>query len=373
VVVDLSEDHAVFDSTVRSWLGQHLDLPAIREVVEDEDGDGHPAELWKAASDLGWLAILVPEEHGGLGLGLAEATVVVRALGSGLAPGPYLSTIVAGEAIRRAGSATQLARLLPRLASGETVATFAGAQFSTLRDDALPDVRVDRDDRASGRAGIVPFAAVADHLVLPARDADGRTRLWVVDARAPGVQVDPCGSVDGTWRVGFVRFDGAAAERLERSDHDTVRAVLRCGAVLTAADLVGVAERAHELTIGYVKDRHQFGKPIGSFQAVKHPLADIFVHLTMATKGVLYAADAADHEQADAAIMASVAKAKANVVATDAAAAIVQFHGAMGFTWLHPAHLFYKRAKRQEYEFGDTVWHRERIAALTIAAAETGS
>jgi len=152
-----------------------------------------------------------------------------------------------------------------------------------------------------------------------------------------------------------------AGERLE-GDPDAWRRFVRHGAVLTAADLLGMAGRALEMTVDYAKLREQFGRPIGANQGVKHPLADVYVATTMARKGLFHAADALDRGDRDAFMSASVAKAKCNDAARDATAAMIQFHGAIGFTWPHPAHLFFKRAKRQEYEFGDTSWHRERVA-----------
>jgi acyl-CoA dehydrogenase len=303
---------------------------------------------------MGWLAMLIPEEHGGLGLSLADAVTVLTVLGGGVVPGPYHATILAAEAIRLAGSTAQRARLLPSIAAGRSVATVAGTRLDNLA------ITADRRGRLTGACGAVAFAALADVIVVPVLNGDA-VDLWQVDPRDGDVTVTPCQSVDATSRVGFVTLAAASGERLDGAPDAWPRFV-RHGAVLTAADLLGMAERALALTVEYVRLREQFGRPIGANQGVKHPLVDVYVANTMARKGLFHAADALGREDRDAFVAASVAKAKCNDAARDATAAMIQFHGAIGFTWPHPAHLFFKRAKRQEYEFGDTIWHRERVA-----------
>ena len=340
------------EETTRRWLERHLDLPSVLAVVDDGDGPGHPEAVWRTAADMGWLGMLVPEEHGGLGMPLADAVPVLRALGGGVTPGPYLSTILAAEAIGLGGG-TPASRLLPEIVAGRLIATVAGTRL-----DDLP-VTVDERGRLDGACGAVAFAALADVMVVPTR-RDGAVDLWHVDLRGAGVTVTPSRSVDGTVRVGFVDLEGASAEPLGGAP-DTWWRFVHHGAVLTAADELGVAERALEITVEYAKLRRQFGRPIGANQGVKHPLADVYVATTMARKGLFHAAGTLDRRDRDAFVAASVAKAKVNEAAREATAAMIQFHGAIGFTWPHPAHLFFKRAKRQEYEFGDTTWHRERV------------
>jgi acyl-CoA dehydrogenase len=340
--------------TAARWLERNFDLKALLKLAEDPNGPGHPLEVWNAARELGWLAGLVPEQHGGLGLPYAESMALFQTLGRGLAPGPWMTSVLAAEAIKVAGSEEQQAKLLPGLASGDAMATVAG---SNLQPPAVEF----RGDRLSGFCGAVPYARISQHLIVPVADTAQRgPSLRLVDLKAPGVEIAPMGSVDGTWRLDTVRFNNVPSEPLDQPNAWD-RFVAR-GALLTAADEIGIASRAIEITVDYVKTRKQFDKPIGANQGVKHPIVDAYVATTMARKGLLYAAQLLDQGDPDAAISVSVAKAKANDAAREATAAMIQFHGAMGFTWLHPAHLFFKRAKRQEYEFGDTPHHRERVA-----------
>lgn len=333
----LTDDQREFDSAVRSYLAERFDLAAVRGVVEDPAGDGHPASLWKAAAEQGWLAVTVPEEHDGLGLGLVEAQVIARALGAGVAPGPWRGTVLAAEAIRLGGSAEQQASWLPRLASGGAVGAF------TLRDTAPAALRT------------VEYGAVAD--VVVARTADG---LGLVT----GATVTPQGSYDGTARLATLS-DGTV-EALPGATAEVIAELTARATVLVAADLVGIAREAITRTVAYDRERQQFGVPVGSFQAIKHALADLHVAVTLAEHAVLYASHAVDVGLDGADLAVAVAKAKASDAAFDATAAMIQYHGGIGYTWEHEAHFFYKRAKRLVNQYGDGDVHRARIAELTI-------
>ncbi len=358
----LDDEQRTFAGTVRDFLAHRFDLDKVRSVVEDTAGDGAPAELWKAAGEQGWLAVLVPERHDGLGLGMVDAQVIARELGAGAAPGPWAPTVLAGEAIRLAGSGEQQARWLPRLAAGELAATVALRGEGGRYTAEAPPFEA-RDGRLTGRALPVEYPGVAQTIVVAATDG-----LYLVDPSAAGVTVTPLSTYDGTTRFGAVELDGAEAEFLGA---DGLGALLDRAAVLTASDLAGVAREALRRTVAYDRRREQFGRPVGSFQAIKHALADLHVGVTMAEHAVLYAAHALDSVAerrggSDAALAVSVAKSKAGEVALAATGAMIQYHGGIGFTWEHEAHLFYKRAKRQAAVFGDVAMHRERIAALTI-------
>ena len=334
----LTEEQREFGAAVRGYLADRFDLAAVRAVVENDDPrDGHPATLWKAAAEQGWLAVLVPEEHGGLGLGLVEAQVIARALGAGVAPGPWRGTVLAAEAIRLAGSDDQRSTWLPRLAAGDVVGGYCTR------------------GRAPGLLPAVEYGAVAD--VLIARSADGLA--LVTDGAAT-----PRGSYDGTVRLADVTAGAGTALPGATAD---VRAELTArGTVLVAADLVGTAREALTRTVAYDRERRQFGVPVGSFQAIKHALADLHVAVTLAEHATLYAAHALDARLDDADLAVSVAKAKAGDAAVDTTAAMIQYHGGIGYTWEHEAHLFYKRAKRLAGQFGSADAHRARIAQLTI-------
>ena len=321
----LTEDQQEFGAAVRGYLAERFDLAAVRGVVEDTDGDGNPATLWKAAGEQGWLAVTVPEEFDGLGLGLVEAQVIARALGAGVAPGPWRGTVLAAEAIRLAGTDEQKATWLPRLAAGA-----AGGALAA--------------DRA---LAAVEYGAIADVVVTP----DG---LLVT-----GASSTPRGSYDGTVRL--ADLTGGTVEELAAAPEIRSRA-----AVLVAADLVGIAREALTRTVAYDRERRQFGVPVGSFQSIKHTLADLHCTITMAEHAALYAAHAVEVGAEDAALAVAVAKAKAGDAAVASTGAMIQYHGGIGYTWEHEAHLFYKRAKRLAGQWGDSGTHRARIAELTM-------
>ena len=333
----LTDDQREFDGAVRSYLSERFDLAAVREVFEDATGDGHPASLWKAAAEQGWLAVTVPEEHDGLGLGLVEAQVIARALGAGAAPGPWRGTVLAAEAIRLAGSEEQQAAWLPRLAAGDAVGAF------TLRGSA------------PGTLPAVEYGGVAD--VVVARSGAGL--VLVTDGVATAQ-----GSYDGTTRLASVQ--AGAGEALPGATAAVIAELEARATVLVAADLAGIAREALSRTVAYDKERSQFGVPIGSFQAIKHALADLHVAVTLAEHAVLYAAHAVDVALDGADLAVAVAKAKAGDAAVGVTAAMIQYHGGIGYTWEHEAHFFYKRAKRLAGQYGDADVQRERIAALTI-------
>jgi acyl-CoA dehydrogenase len=348
----LTEEQRALDDTVRDYLGDRFGLDKVREVFEDPTGDGHPGELWKAIGEQGWLAVLIPEEHDGLGLGLVDAQVLARAFGAWVTPGPWRATVLATEAIRLAGAPEQQALWLPKLGSGEAIGTVAvDATSATVTDGKL-----------SGVLNRVEYAAVADVVVVLGEDG----ALYLVDPRGDGVTLTNQDLLDLTTRLGRLTLDGAAATRLAGSTPEIVAALADRAAVLVAADLTGIAREALNRTVAYDRDRIQFGKPVGSFQAIKHDLADLHLGVTMAEHAVLAAAHALDAGLPDAAQTVSVAKAKASDIALEMTAAMVQYLGGIGFTWEHEAHFFFKRARRLAFAFGDASTHRERLASLLI-------
>lgn len=337
----LTDDQREFDAAVRGYLAERFDLDAVRAVFQDGSGDGNPATLWKAAAEQGWLAVTVPEEHDGLGLGLVEAQIIARALGAGAAPGPWRGTVLAAEAIRLAGSPEQQASWLPRLAAGTAVGALA---LRGSADAGMPTVE---------------YGAIAD--VVVARSGDG---LVLLDS----VTATPAGSYDGTTRLASLRA-GSTGQELPGGGA-ALENVTDRATVLVAADLVGIAREALSRTVAYDREREQFGVPVGSFQAIKHALADLHVGVTMAEHAALHAAHAVDDGldgPDEVALAVAVAKAKAGDVALAATAAMIQYHGGIGYTWEHEAHFFYKRAKRLAGMLGDSDRQRERIAALTIS------
>jgi len=364
----LTEDQTALQSAVRDLIAAAAGLDVVRAVSDDPDGDGDPPGLWARTAEQGWPAILVPEEHDGLGLGLLDAAVVVRCLGAGVVPSPLLPTLLGVEALVRAGSPEQRKAWLPRVAAGEVRLSVAlpgatsGAGVSVTAADSP-----DGTTLLTGTALQVEYAHLAERLVVAATDPGGTgAGLWLVDPAAPGVTVTRTPVLDGTARPATVTLDGAAGERLAGADGAAVADLVDRGAVLTANDLVGIAREALTRTLDYVKTREQFGRPVGAFQALKHHLADLAVEITMAEHAAWYAAHAVDAGLPDAPLAVSVAKAAASDAARESTAKMIQYHGGIGYTWEHDAHLYFKRAKREEYAYGDATAHRERIATLVV-------
>jgi acyl-CoA dehydrogenase len=366
----LTDEQRALQDAVRSYLRDRFGPPQVRDLYEHPETDGVPAALWQALGEQGWLAVLVPEEHDGIGLGLLDASVLARAFGAGTVPGPWLGTVLAAEAVRLAGSKEQQAELLPGFAAGELKGAVALVRqgSSNLPSSAPATVT---DGALTGRLELVEHAAVADHLVVAASGPDG-TGLFLVDPAGPGVTITPVEALDRTVRLATVELSSAPAVALEHSTPELVQDLLDAAAVLVANDLVGIARKAITDTVEYDKTRVQFGKPVGSFQAIKHDLADLHNLVTFAEHAATYAAHAADIDADDRRLAASVAKAKAAEAADAATSAMIQYHGGIGYTWEHDTHFYFKRSKRLEGAYGDAAQHRERIAQLVIDGGRSG-
>ncbi len=355
----------------------NLDKTLARTELDQTYDDG----LWHAvAGELGCAGLLIPEHDGGAGASYREAASVAETLGTAVAPVPFVgSAVVATAALLSvaSGAAETQARvatdLLRRMADGGTTAVLA-AGFATAPRGRFPtSVRVAGSRPGDAQAGVVRLrgtvSGVAD--ALPASvllvPADGvPPALYLVDASAAGVTKTPVTSLDMTRQLCDLSFDDAAGTLLAPGGAATraVGAALTAGAAMLAAEQVGLAQRCLDMTLSYVKQRHQFARPVGSFQALKHRLADVWVGLTQARAASRYAAAclAAGHPDADVAV--AVAKAYCSEVAVRAAEECVQMHGGIGFTWEHPAHLYLKRAKADSLGFGTADAHRAALASL---------
>jgi acyl-CoA dehydrogenase len=359
VKFQLTDEQRALQDAVRDYLGDKFGQQQVRAFYEADDDTGIPEGLWKAIGEQGWLAVMVPEEHDGIGLGLLDAAVIARAFGAATVPGPWLGTVLAGEALRLAGSPDQQAKWLPRIAAGEVKAAVALLQPGTADQPAARAT----NGSLSGDLGLVEYAAQADVLVVAADDG-----LYLVEPSA--ATIAPQTVLDRTVRLAAVTLDSASAEKLDNGN--PLQQILDRAAVLVANDLVGIARKALSDTVEYDKTRIQFGKPVGSFQAIKHDLADIHLAVTMAEHAALYAAHTQDVDLADKAVAVSIAKAKAGDTADAATSAMIQYHGGIGYTWEHDAHFYLKRAKRQQYAYGDAAQHRERIARLVLDSTPAG-
>jgi alkylation response protein AidB-like acyl-CoA dehydrogenase len=349
----LTDEQRALQDAVRSYLGDRFGSQQVRALYEDPDSDGIPPALWQAVGEQGWLAVTVPEEHDGIGLGLLDASVIARAFGAGTVPGPWLGTVLAAEAVRLAGSPEQQAAHLPKLAAGEVKAAVALLKPGT--PDTPPATAT--GGTLTGELGLVDYAAQADLLVVAADDG-----LYLVEPSA--ATITPHDALDRTTRLASVTLSGTAGEKL--SAGNPLPELLARAAVLAASDLVGIARKALTDTVEYDKTRVQFGKPVGSFQAIKHHLADLHLGITMAEHAANYAAYAHDVDADDKQLAASIAKVKSSDMADASVSAMIQYHGGIGYTWEHDSHFYLKRAKRLQYAFGDASQHRERIAQLLV-------
>jgi alkylation response protein AidB-like acyl-CoA dehydrogenase len=325
---DLTDDQRSIQRTARDFLANAYPPAEVRRLAYETDR-GFTDEGWAAICELGWPALLVPEEHDGLGLGVVELAVVQEELGASLAPSPFLSTVAAAAFIDDAGSDEQRARWLPALAAGET----RGAVATLGEDDgwtAVPDA--DGADVVVARDG-ERWALLTEHDHEAVDALDATRRLWRV--RAAG-ELDP------------LPGDGARAA-------DIV-------AVALAAESVGVGRRAMDMAVQYAKEREQFGRPIGAYQAVSHACAQMLLEVEGARSTSLYAAWALDHEPESGPLAASMAKAYASDAGWRVPAAALQVHGGIGFTWEHDLHLWLKRGKANAYLWGDAREHRARVA-----------
>jgi alkylation response protein AidB-like acyl-CoA dehydrogenase len=346
---ELTDDQRAIQQTAREFLASRYPAEEVRRLAL-EDERGFTDEQWAAIAELGWPALVVPEDDGGLGLGVVELTVLQEQLGYALAPTPLLSTVSAALAIAAAGSAEQRAEWLPALADGERRGTVAPV-YSSLDFDG---------GAVSGTLEAVPDAAGADVLVVPA----GHEQVAVVDLYGAGVRVEAAEALDPTRRLSTVTLDGAASTPLSGGDAGALARARDVIAVAVAAESVGVAQRAMEMAVEHARERKQFGRPIGVFQAVSHPCAQMLLEVEGARSAVLFAAWALDHSPEEAPLAAAMAKAYASDAGWRVPAAAVQVLGGIGFTWEHELHFWLKRGRANAAVAGDARSHRARVADL---------
>ncbi|MEU6160271.1 acyl-CoA dehydrogenase family protein [Streptomyces sp. NPDC047130] len=352
-----SQEEEDLRAAVRDLLSDRCEQSAV--LARTESGEPHDRTLWKSlAEDMGLAGLLVPEERGGQGAGHREAAVVLEELGRAVAPVPYLtSAVVATEALL-ACSGEEADRLLAALASGRTVGVLAVA-LTTAPGDTPRAARVGNGALHGAFTGVAD-ARAADVLLVPGEDG----ALYAVDTAADGVTVTPRVSLDLTRPVDTVTLAGAAASRVGDDASGAVARALRAGAGLLASEQLGVAERVLTGTVGYLKERRQFNRQVGGFQALKHRLAAIWLEVVNLRATARNAADALAAGSADAEVAVAVAQVYGSRVAVHAAEEAVQLHGGIGMTWEHPTHLYLKRAKADSLAYGAAGRHKERLAAL---------
>jgi alkylation response protein AidB-like acyl-CoA dehydrogenase len=365
VEFDLSDEQQALRDAARAFLERETPVSYAREMMDDDRGMRD--EVWRRMAGLGWMALPFPEDAGGVGQGFGALAILLTEMGRVVLPGPYFSSVVlAGLAVLEAGSETQRKDLLPQICEGELVATLAFDEEPPRwePDGVGLEARADGASfRLHGDKRFVLDGAGATRLVVAARSEDG-VALFLTEPADAAITATPVATLDATRKIAHVRLDGAAAERLGDGGWGPVQRVLDRANVGLAAEMLGGAERVIELSVDYAKQRVQFDRPIGSFQAVKHRAADMLLDASSLRNAVSYAAWAIERDHPDASLAASMAKAYASDAYRRVAASGIQVHGGIGFTWEHDMHLYFKRAKASEAAFGNADWHRERMAGL---------
>lgn len=360
--LEFSEDQKFVQQTARDYLQEHAGLEKCRAVLE---GSGtHDPELWKGVAEMGWLGAAVPEEFGGAGLGYLELVLIAQEIGRSLAPIPFSSSVyLATEAILMAGSEEQKKSFLPRLASGELIGTFALAEGLGDFDPGSCAVSFD-GAKLSGTKLPVPDAAAAGTAVVVAKEGSGYS-LVLVDLNGAGVTRTPLESFDPSRPLYKLEFDGAAAERLGEAGKGTelANAVLDRAAVMLAFEQIGGAERVLELTKEQTMGRFAFGRPVASFQALKHRMADVFCAIQIALSNGYFAAWALSEANDELAVAAASTRVAASDAFCLACEEMIQMYGGVGYTWEYDCHLFYRRAKGTSHSLGTPDEWREKLVS----------
>lgn len=361
------EDQEEFRRTLRRFLEERSPMTEVRRVMVSPEG--YDPAVWQAmTTQLGLPGVIVPEEHGGQGFSFLELVIVFEELGRTLTPSPYLGTMTGILAILETGSDEQQAALLPALAAGEKTAALAFAEpgGGWTPDSITATATGEGTVKISGTKSYVVDGHTADEIVVAARrpgttGTDGIV-LAVVDANAAGLTRKPLETLDMTRRLARLDFDNVEGAVLAGSSWASVSTLLDKIAVALAAEAVGGAQKSLDRAVAYAKDRVQFARPIGSFQAIKHRCADMMVEVESAKASVYYAGWAATEGNDELPVVAPLAKAYASQAYVFAAHETLQVHGGIGFTWEDDSHLYLRRAKSTELLFGDPTTHRELMA-----------
>ena len=368
---DLTDEQQMLQAAARDFLAARLKSETIRKLAESDDAFSE--DLWREMSELNWPGLMVSERYGGQELGTVELTVLMEQLGYALAPGPILSSMLTAIALETAAGDEQKERWLAPLATGEQRGTLAlwdaGAGWSpddiTLEPESAGGGYVLRGEKL-----FVLDAATADFFIVGASG----DRRFIVARDAAGVSITPTPTIDATRKQYAVKLDGVKVGEDAAFGGEGAMGPARVRAFTAiAAELTGVAQRALEWAVDYAKERKQFNRPIGAYQAVSHRCAQMLLETEGARSASYYSAWAVDNEPETAELASSMAKAYASDAGTRVTGASLQVHGGIGFTWEHDLHFWLKRASADAVMFGDARWHRERVARLVFDQAGTAA
>jgi acyl-CoA dehydrogenase len=372
----LNEEQSMMRDSARGLISDKAPVAHLRKLRDDKDATGFSRDLWKTFAEMGFAGLLVPEEFGGSGLGAVEAGVVMEEIGRTLMPSPFLATgVIAASALVRGGNAAQKKEYLTRIAKGDLIAALAvdeGAKHRPLKT-ALQAVRSGNGFRLKGAKAFVVDGHVADLLIVAARSAgkpgerDGLT-LFLVDPKTKGIEIERTAMVDAhnAARIVFNDAEVTADSVLGEVDQGgaLLEGVLNVGRAAAAAEMVGLSEDAFSRTVTYLKERKQFGKLIGEFQALQHRAAHLYTEIEITKAAVMKALQTLDSDFDNAGAAVAVAKAKAGSTATLSVQEAVQMHGGVGMTDAFDIGFFMKRARVCQELFGDTAYHAEQLARL---------
>ncbi len=361
-----TEEQDELRKTVRAFLDSKSPEAAVREQMETEQG--YDEAVWKQmAEQMGLQGLHIPEEHGGSGYGYVELGIVLEEMGRSLLCAPFFSTVVlAANTLLHSGDDAAMAKYLPGIASGETIATVAFTEPSGKWDEAGIEMAATASGNGYTLSGTKMFVLdghTAGLILVAARTDDG-VSLFALDGDADGLTRTALSTMDQTRKQARLEFENTPATLVGTAGQgwDVLSKVLDLVVVGLAAEQVGGAQKVLDMAVEYAKVRVQFGRPIGSFQAIKHKCADMLLEVESAKSAAYYGLWCASELNDELPSVASLAKAYCSEAYFHAAAENIQIHGGIGFTWEHPAHLYFKRAKSSELLFGDPTYHRELLA-----------
>jgi alkylation response protein AidB-like acyl-CoA dehydrogenase len=365
---DLTDEQEAIRSTAHDFLASRFKSERMREIAGS--GDGTDEAGWKEMAELGWAGLALPEEWGGQGLGIVDLAVLFEEMGYALAPSPLFSNTVVGLALSAAGSDEQKEKWLRPLAEGTARGTQAMVDAGSTGTPGAYPMKAEADGDGivlNGKKELVADAAGAAFFLVATSDG----RRHIVPADADGITVTSEISIDTTRRLSTVEFGGVKvpAENTLPEHGAVFGEVFLRGAVALAAESTGVAQRALDMAVAYAKDRQQFGRPIGAYQAVSHRCAQMLLETENSRSAVYGAAWAADADPDALPLSASMAKAYASDAGWRVPDASIQVHGGIGFTWEHDLHFFLKRGRANASMYGDARWHREQVAKKVLVPA----
>jgi alkylation response protein AidB-like acyl-CoA dehydrogenase len=361
-------DQTLLKNSARAFLDEHCKPAAVRLLWDDPRGES-PA-MWKEMAQLGWLGLSLPEEHGGSGLGMVETALVLEELGRAAYPGPFWPTMLLAHVLAEHGTSEQKKRWLPAIAGGDAHGALALLDTDLDWNPAAVATRAEKTPTGWALTGLKRYLAwghVADVLLVPAVAPEGLS-LFLVEPGAAGLGWTPMMNMDPGTRLADLRLDRVPVRADDRlgapgAAAPALLALLRRGAVGAAAEMLGASRRCLDMAVGYAKIREAFGQPIGSFQAIRHKCAEMLLETENSHSAVYYAAWALDAGAEDGGTAASIAKSYVGDASRKVCSEAIQVHGGIGFTWEYDLHMYFKRAKALEAQYGDAEFHRELILA----------